>query len=196
MVINTNGYDVAFQPYVDGSIAWADNFNGPTIFNTNSKQTVFHYFNNDAFGIDFHGELKGAHPFEFYGMLKPEEVEALPVAKVFDQIGPLRYDKIAKLYAFRIRMISEDVQLPFQIFTNDQPTVPYNPTAGAAFEGIIPCVEFTDTVYEVTIPKNVNGTIFRFTFGGAGNRPFHRYTLQVKINLSGMQSDAKWVEVK
>jgi len=140
--------------------------------------------------------LKGSEPFEFYGMQKPEEVEVLPVAKVFDQLGPLRYDKIAKLYAFRIRMIAEDTQLPFQIFTDDNPTIPYNPPAGAVYEGVIMCSEFQDKVYEITMPKNVNGTVFRITIGGAGNRPFHRYSMYVKVNLSGMQADPKWIEVK
>jgi hypothetical protein len=52
IIIDTYGHDVHFYPIVDGRIA-----GNPSVFNTNAKQTVYHYFVEDVFGTDFGGIL-------------------------------------------------------------------------------------------------------------------------------------------
>ncbi len=52
IVIDTYGTDVTFFPIVDDTIAGE-----PSIFNTRSKTTVYHYFTQDVFGTDFGGIL-------------------------------------------------------------------------------------------------------------------------------------------
>lgn len=52
IVIDTYGTDVTFYPIVDDTIAGE-----PSVFNTKSKTTVYHYFVQDVFGTDFGGIL-------------------------------------------------------------------------------------------------------------------------------------------
>lgn len=52
IVIDTYGNDITFYPIVDNTIAGQ-----PSIFNTRSKTTVYHYFDTDVFGTDFGGIL-------------------------------------------------------------------------------------------------------------------------------------------
>ncbi len=52
IIIDTYGHDVTFYPIVDDTIAGA-----PTVFNTISKTTVYHFFVQDVFGTDFGGIL-------------------------------------------------------------------------------------------------------------------------------------------
>lgn len=180
MRLNTNGSDVVFTPIVDGTTLAASTFN--TIY----PQTVFHYFTTDVFGIDFAGELIGNNPFEFHGLLKPEEVEILPVAKQFDQIGPIQLDRIGKLLSIRIRGIFFTTSFTLKVLVEDveQASV------------VVPCIPNVDRVYEVMqFPKTISGTTMRFTIGPEAT-PFHRYGIDVKVNILGMATDAKWIKLK
>ena len=72
--INTRGSDVRFTPQIDG-ISYASK-----TFNTSRKQTVEYFFSVDTIGIDIGGILESTNdtPFEFYGVIKPQDVEVLP----------------------------------------------------------------------------------------------------------------------
>lgn len=186
MEINTNGFNATFTPIIDG-------VNGaPTIINTSTRATAFHYFDTDVFGVDFSGDITSSEPFEFYGLLKPEEVEILPVAKKLDQIGPIRYEKISKLLRFRLRLIALGSLIPYTIYFDNE-TIPINATV--SFSGNIITVPNVDQVYEVILPKTIYGTILRFVIGPT-IEPFHRYELVLKVNESGGATDAKWKSYK
>lgn len=195
-IIDTYGQNVTFIPIVDGI-----QYPGQ-IFNTIGKITVYYYFNTDMFGIDIGGiiESNNQTPFEFYELAQPENVESLPVPKKYDQLGAVRFDKIGKLFTFRTRLVmtGTTVSLPYAILTdqNSQMDPAYNQTnTNPIFSGIIPVVPNVDGVYEVNLPKSVNGTIFRLVLGPS-NDPFHRYDCQMKVSSSGMESDSKWVPVR
>lgn len=72
--INTRGYSVRFTPIIDGTSY------SPLDFTTGSKRTVEYFFTADTIGIDIGGTLETLDdfPFEYYGTLKPQEVEVLP----------------------------------------------------------------------------------------------------------------------
>jgi hypothetical protein len=190
LVIDTRNRDVTFTPIVDGVQL------APSIFNTTAKTTVLHYFSTDVFGIDFGGILQCATPaFEFYEMGTPENVEALPVAKKYDQLGPQRFDKIGKFFGFRVRLIAtgSTTSIPYSIFGDESWTDPtyFNPL----FSGTFPVVPGKDGVYEIQFPKNVNTDIFRLTLGPTFD-PFYRYNILVKVQTSGMQGQSKWVPIR
>jgi hypothetical protein len=180
--LNTRGYPVRFIPIIDGVAH-------PTtgVFISEQPTTLFHYFTDDVFGTDFACELRGEEWFEFYGLLTPVSVQALPVGKKFDQIGPIQFDKLGKLLAFRIHAIFNDTQVPYRIYLEESELV---------HEGTIATIPGRDKVYDIAqIPKTVAGTTFRFEFGPTTNA-FHRYDFQVKVNESGMQTDSKWTKVR
>lgn len=188
LIIYTYGQPVIYTPNVDGV-----NY-PPASFTTTYKQTVYYFFVSDMFGIDVGGNLRGAFPFEFYGFGTPEDVEVLPVPKIYDQFQPLRFDKIGKIFSIRIRIISTgDVTIPFSIFGDISSTLPANTTA--LFSSSFQVVPFQDNVIETDLPKNINGTILRITLGPTVS-PFHRYDLFVKIATSGMESDSKWIQMR
>ena len=177
MMINTNGHDVTFTPIVDQVRLPG------TVFNTPSRQTVFHYFSTDVFGVDFSGELTGANPFEFYGLQKPEEVEVLPVSKVFDQVGPIHLTRIGKLVGFRLRIITGEPLLPWKIYAEDS----------VIATGTLTTVPGIDTVYEQEwITKGRNAVVTRIEIGPSPNKlPFNRYYMDLKVNIGGADSQIK-----
>ena len=125
-------------------------------------------------------------PFEFYEFGKPENVEVLPVSKKFDQIGPVDFDRLGKLLAFRVRVITEEVNLPYTIYKEDT----------AVATGTIVTIPNVDKVYEVMkLAKTIAGTVFRIELGPT-TLPFNRYSLEMKVNISGMDTDAKWIKIK
>lgn len=190
IIINTYGQPVTFTPRVDGLELASTTLNSVT----DRKATLFHYFRTDVFGIDFAGEFVGTSPFEFYEFGVPEQVEILPVAKVYDQLGPVRYDKIGKMFRFRIRMISFDNSIPYQVVSENEVSDPtYAPQSDNS--GSFATVPGVDNVYEVTLPKSVNGTIFRLILGPTVN-PFHRYDCQILVGDSGMESSNKWQSIR
>lgn len=182
MEINTNGSDVVFTPIVD-NIRWPS-----TILNTPTRKTTFHFFDSDVFGTDYSGELVGSSPFEFYGLLKPEEVEVLPVAKVFDQIGPIHLSRIGKIIGFRIRIITNEDVLPWTMYGEDD----------VIATGTLVTVPGKDAVYEQQwLAKGRNATISRVEFGPSpGKKPFHRYYVDVRYNIGGKDVQIKAQRVK
>jgi hypothetical protein len=191
MEINTNGQNVTFTPIVDGVSL------STTTLNSATRGTVFHYFATDVFGTDFSGELVAVTdtPFEFYGLLKPEGVEVLPVAKRFDQIGPIRFDKLGTLFALRIRGIFGERDIPVKIINEVEATLPNSSSSVGEYSVTLKATANKDDVYELSLPKTVNGTIFRIEIGPTTN-PFHRYDVQLKTHISGMDADPKWVNVR
>lgn len=182
MEINTNGFDVTFTPIIDGVAGTS------SVINTPSKKTAFHYFDTDIFGVDFACELVGSEPFEFYGLLKPENVEALPVGKKFDQIGPVHLARIGKLVGFRIRAVTGQVDLPWRILAEDT----------SIATGTLVTVPNTDDVYEAEfLTKGRIAVVSRIELGPTAT-PFHRYYLTLKVNYgdSGNNTDIKLITLK
>lgn len=176
MMINTFGNSVLFTPIVDGQRLPG------TTFNTITRKTVFHYFDTDVFGTDYSGELTNG-PFEFYSLEKPEEVEILPVAKVFDQIGPVHITRIGKIIGFRIRIITQETQLPWKLYGQDI----------LIATGTLVTTPGTDNVYEQEwITKSRSCTMVRMEIGPCPNgSPFNRYYVDLKINTGGTDSNIK-----
>ena len=195
LVIDTYGQTVTFQPIVDQLLIAQT-----AQFQTFGKQTVLFYFNTDSFGIDYGGQISsnGEQPFEFYGMPQPAQVEALPIGKVYDQLGPVRFDKIGKIFAFRVRMISTgntelDLNIPWSIIGDSDPTIPGY--GGQLIAGTISAFPGVDYVYEVQLPKSVNTDVCRLTIGPT-DLPFYRYDCYFRVSSSGMESDSQWIPVR
>lgn len=190
IIINTNGGNVTYQPYVDG-VAFP-----PTVLNSAKKATLYHFFATDSFGIDYAGFLSGPAPFEFYEMASPLDVEILPVPRKFDQLGPLRFDKIGKLFALRLRvvLVGTTTSIPFAIYGDNQEMDPtYDPIP--QYTGAFAVTPGEDVVVQANLPKSVNSTIFRVTLGPTTDA-FHRFDLQAKVAVSGMETDSKWMPVR
>ena len=195
IVIDTYGQNVLFTPIVDGV-----NLPQTTILNSTGKKTLYHYFGTDVFGTDYGGILQSAgggllFPFEFYGFGQPEDVEILPVPKKFDQLGPMRFDKIGKLFAFRTRLIMNGatISMPYAIYGDTSINSPTNLIP--LFSGSFPVNPGSDNVYDVFLPKSINTDVFRLVLGPTSDS-FHRYNMLVKVISSGMQSEAKWQPIK
>lgn len=176
MQINTYGFDVLFTPIIDGI---ADT---PTIINTPSKRTTYHYFSHDVFGIDIAGELlsQGGSPFEFYGLMAPENVETLPVPKLFDQVGPIQMDKIGKLKQVRIRMVAFGTTMPITVYMEDE----------VIYQTTITTTPGEDRVYEFLVPKGTNGTVMRMEMGPTA-LPFHRWGVKFWAAQGGDSTQLK-----
>lgn len=192
IVIDTYGYDVLFTPIVDG-VALAQT----TILNANGKTTLYHFFATDVFGTDFGGSLSDATgPFEFYELGTPEDVETLPVPKKYDQLGPVRWDKIGKIFTIRVRLIvnGSTAEMPLVLYGDDNPSNPtYNGTP--LYTTSFSVEPQKDQVYEIQLPKSINTTMCRLTLGPIEDS-FHRYDMQIRVSLSGMETDAQWIPVR
>lgn len=188
MVIDTRGQNVTYTPSVDGVTKTA------TVFNTSRKETVMHYFDTDVFGIDYGGTLSGNSEFEFYGMLNPDLVEILPIGKKFDQIGPVRFDKIGKLIAIRIRVLAVGTSINLKIISDTEVTLPNAASTAGIYNLAFTTVANVDNVYEINMPVDIYGTIFRFELGPTTSL-FYRYDMQIKVNVSGMPTSSQWMEI-
>jgi hypothetical protein len=191
IVIDTYGFNVTFTPIVDGVPGL------PTTLNTLGKTTTYHFFATDVFGTDFGGTLSDSvNPFEFYELGTPEDVETLPVPKQYDQLGPVRFDRIGKIFNIRIRLITNGTltAMPLTIYGDNNPS---NPTyAGAPlYNTTFPVVPQTDQVYEIQLPKSINTTMARVTIGPFAPS-FHRYDMQIRVSQSGMETDAQWIPLR
>ena len=195
IVIDTYGQNVLFTPIVDGI-----NQSNTTILNTQGKITTYHFFSNDSFGTDYGGTLQSVSnpltPFEFYGMGNPENVEVLPVPRIFDQLGPLRLDKIAKFFTIRVRLIGTGTTtaLPWAIYGSNATTVPIEQSL-PLISGVLTIIPYIDEIYEIQLPKSINTDVVRITLGPVSD-PFHRYDVKVRLQDSGMETNAQWIPMR
>ena len=181
MIINTFGKPVTFTPNVDGTLIFSQN----SVFNTPAKKTVYHYFTQDSFGVDYGGTLSG-NPFEFYGFSQPEDVEELPVPKLYDQLGPYQIDRRGELYEFRVRILSYTTQINYRVVFDDI----------LQYTSFFPTTVGVDTVYDVKLPKGLIGGILRLELITPNNSlAFYRWFVQIRMKVMGMESEARWVTI-
>ena len=185
MVIDTLGSPVIYTPMVDGVP-----FPSST-FITTGKSTVLHYFENFQglvsegipFGIDYCGTLTGINEFEFYELLKPENVELLPVGKKFDQFGPVEFNKIGKIREISILMMATGSNLNFRIYSYDH----------LILHGSIETVPNRERNYVFGIPKGVNPNVFRMEIDSLN--VFHRFKSEIRVNVDGAMTDNKRITI-
>lgn len=177
LVIDTFGSPVLFTPTVDGITYPA------STLTTTRKQTALHYFTDQGpdqpgipFGIDYCYTLIGQYDFEFYELLKPENVETLPVGKRFDQIGPIEFNKIGKIREISIRMVATGYILNFTIYSSDT----------GILVGSITTIPNVEKTYPISLPKGVNPNIFRMEISSAD--VFHRFDATIRVNIEGGQT--------
>ena len=186
--IETNGDNVDVNCVFDGTPYYK-----PFSVNTQGKRTVFCYFDTDVFFVDVAVDLESREdtPFEFYKLEQPLDVEVLPVPRVYDQIGPFKMDKVGKIFAIRLRLITTATPLTVNIYTEDGEAFPTYGTV--TYTTPLTVVPGTDQVYEVDMPKSINPSVVRITLQSSGI--FFRMDTLIKVAMSGMETDSQWVPV-
>lgn len=178
-LIDTLGADVFLTPYING-IAQA-----PFTLHTTTKQVVNYFFKSDAplpQDIGFTLQMDDTM-FEFYNALVPEMVHVFPIAKQFDEVGPIEIFKYGKLRMIRARLYSDaNGSLPYAIYFEDKQVA----------NGTLSLVANVEDVYEMGCPKTVAGTILRIVFGPV-NFNFYRYYIQVQSMVGGKDTENQWL---
>jgi len=185
LVIDTRGGTVTFTPIVDGVT-----FPSSTHV-TNDKRTVLHFFETDAFGIDYCGILTSATDFEYYGFGGsngttglPESVEVLPVAKKFDQLGPLELRRFGRIYKARARVVATGTSMTYNLI------VDCVSVATGTWQTDVNC----DQILDISFPKFIMGEVVRLEL--KSTTEFHRMYAEVLCRLTGNDTDNTWIKVK
>jgi hypothetical protein len=193
MVLDTYGKRVQFQAILDNLPL------DTSIFQTTGKTTVLHYFARDVFNVDYGGQLTSLEnppvPFEFYELLNPENVETLPTPKLYDQLGPVRFDKIGKIFELRLRVIPLLGLTTIPWFISGDKDVEIPEYGSQTIGGTLSVNPGLDDIYTIQLPKSINLAIMRVVLGPT-IEPFCRYDMQVRVSTSGMESDSKWIPVR
>lgn len=178
-IIDTLGGDVIFTPTMDGSALTT------STFNTSGKRSVLHFFKTDIFGVDLSGVLSGAADFEVWDVLPPAIVEILPIAKQFDQIGPIELFRYGTLKKFEIRLIAfGGTTIPYIIYLEDT----------SVETGNITVVSGKEKVYDFNIPRTDAGTMLRIELGPTAFN-FHKIYSRILVARSGKDTENEWVEL-
>ena len=180
--IDTLGLNVTFTPNVD-----TVNADNPTIFNTQTKQTVYHFFTTDVFGVDYGGTLYDPSGLmEVYNVGTPDFVQSLPIARRFDQIGPSEFLRWGKVIKMGLRVLPFGTSIPWTIFFSDS----------TELNGVFETVSGIEDTYYADFPKGIGGRILRFTLGPT-NFNFHRYYIRFLTAPSGGQENTEnsWIVV-
>ena len=166
--IDTRGGTVTYTPKVDGVSQTT------SLHVSVEKRTVLHLFDTDVFGVDFGGTLTSDIPFEFYKLLTPENVQLLPVAKRFDQIGPFSLDKGGWFREFRLRVVPTGDSLTWKFYLKDT-------VEDSGSFSVVPNIE---DVYEISFTRAIKGTVARLEIGPETNE-FHRIGGEIRYADSG-----------
>lgn len=182
--INSRSADVRWTPIVDGTALTALT---TSITGVNRRRTVLLHFPEDVIGIDFSAALtdfSGTSLWEFWGQMNPEIVQILPIAKRFDQLGPIDFSTYGKITKFELRMLAFGTVVPWQIYTQDD----------GIFNGEIATLNGKESTYEINVPKGCNGRIMRIEFGPV-DFDIHRYYARFLVARSGVATDNQWVTI-
>lgn len=176
-VMDTKGAIVTFTPEVDGVVQL------PSYFTSSGKRTVLHYFNSDVFGIDYGGTLSCPTEFEFYQQIAPTLVEILPVGKLWDQFGPLHFLRKGKVRQLNVRLLPTGNSINYIIYTNDD----------VIHQGVKTVTPNKEQAIEIKLPRGVNVELFRCEL--TSDSVFHRMSAEVKVDITGNQTDWKWMRI-
>lgn len=174
MEINTRGGTVTYTPDVDGITKTT------SLHISTEKRTKLHFFETDVFGIDFGGLLTSNDPFEFYGLLTPENVQLLPVAKKFDQIGPISLDTGGWFRLFRLRVVPTGTLITWKFYLGDK----------EVDNGSIVVIPGIEDVYEINFNRAIKGTVARLELQSTTGE-FHRIGGEVRYSDSGASTSHK-----
>ena len=175
-LINALGGTIIYTPRVDGI-----NYPASSLTST-EKRTLLHYFSTDSFGIDYGGTLFSTTDFEFYEMLKPEIVQILPVSKMFDQLGPIEFNKVGKIKELRLRIVPTGSAMAAEVLSADSSILSTNFVT-------VPNIENS---YTLKFPRGVNPTICRVTL--LSSNPFHRLSSEFKVQIDGKVPEYRYVD--
>jgi len=177
LMIDSGGRAVTFQ-------AINDNSNGATFgINTPDKTTVNVFYKTDVFAVDYGATLYcPAGTFEFWGMMSPDIVQVLPIARQFDQVGPEELFRYGRIKQMEIRVLHFGNTLPFTIYFNDNTTQ----------TGIIQTLVGQEASYFQLMPQGVGGSIVRIELGPT-NQNFHRFYIRLQVYKTGRDTELEWV---
>lgn len=180
LIIDTLGNTVVYTPTVDNATLPTTNIS------TSNKDTVRTYFTTDVFGVDYGGTLYCANGlFEYWGALPPDAVQVLPIARRFDQVGPIELFKFGKLKQLEYRVLPVGgSSIPYQIFFND----------GSVINSTLSVTDTIDKTYFIDLPKGTSGNVLRIEFGPT-NFDFHRMGVRVQCARSGRDTELEWVDL-
>lgn len=169
---------VVCTPYVDGVAQVAQNFTAALY-----EKTFFYFFKTDVFGVDYKFKLASTGLFELYESANPEIVETLPIAKQFDQVGPIELFRYGTLKQFEVRLIAfGGTTIPYNIYLEDT----------SVMTGNITVVSAKQESYTFNIPRTNQGTILRVELGPT-DFDFHRLYARMLVSKSGNQTENQWV---
>lgn len=183
--INTRFNDVLCTPEVDGVT-----YSQSTFATANYDKTFIHQFTSDIFGTDFRFKVQSSVAidggvFEVLEIGKLEILETLPLAKRYDQIGPIELYRYGKLKEFEVRMITFGGSIiPYEIFFEDVSVQ----TGTLSFSSAKESIQF------LNLPRGLEGEILRVTFGPTAF-DFHRLYGRMKVQKSGKDSENVWITV-
>lgn len=174
--------DIVCTPIVDGTILTSQTFSAASVY----EQTYRYYFKTDVFGVDYRFLFQSSGGvFEFHEVLPPEDVQVLPVAKRFDQLGPLELARYGNLIEIEVILIAfGGTVIPYTIYLDD---VSLNSSNFTVTDGKMGS-------FSLLIPKNVEGTILRIELGPT-NFDFHRLYGRVRVQKSGKDTDRQWITI-
>lgn len=144
------------------------------------------YWNNtqDITAVDWEIEVLAPNGMEFWKLMPPEILQLFPMGKRIDQLGPFELDREGIVYMFRLRVYNEGATLHYIVYDQDNLLV----------EQDITTVAGKDTIYEEVLPKGVNAAVCKINL--SSDTIFYRFTLEIKVRLTGKETDERWILVK
>jgi hypothetical protein len=173
---------ITFVPLINGASGQPTTFLcGP------EKKTCLYFFKEDAFVIDYAGYFtaNGAE-FEVGAVLEPqpENVQTLPVAKQFDQVGPEEFFRFGKVKQVELRVLAYGASIPFTIYFNDN----------TKYQSSFPVTNGKECTAFVMVPKGTSGNILRLELGPT-DFDFHRFYTRLQIDRNGQDTEREWITV-
>lgn len=183
IVIDTRGQAVNINATIDG-VAY-----GNQAFTTSDRTTVFYYFNTDVFPTDIVVNITAGagNIFEYYEAPSPVNVEILPVGKLFDQIGPVEFERNGELFEFRVRMMATTNTITYNVFMDDVSVI------AAQALTVTPSVDMT--YGPIKVPKGIRGSVCRIEFLSS-NGVFYRWNCKIKYYSGGIKSDTRQITIQ
>ena len=163
--------------------SWVDY--APLVFSTSEKRTVEYFFPDDTIGIDIGGTLEALTdtPFEFYGAIKPQEIEVLPPRLEYFRIPENNYGIPAKK---RIRT------MPMEINTNGN-DVTFTPIV----DGVAGTPATFNTPHRQTVLYYFTTDSFGIDYSGEleGDEAFEFYGLAQPVDVEILPVGKKFDQV-
>lgn len=156
----------------------------PSVVTGDGIRTLYWYNLQDIAATDWEMELVSDEGFEHYSWLSPDFLQIFPNDRLWDQVGPIDFNKKGLVFGIRFRLYCTSALVHYEVFDGDN----------LVYENDIENVLINkDQVYLMKFPKGIDPSVCKVVL--TSDKVFNRFSAEFKVRITGNETEDTFVKL-